>query len=125
MTPKIRASIKDGKLVCDKSLWELYLSGFSGEVAIKIEQWKNDRTLNQNCLIWKLLQIIDAETGNLSSDIHEIAKRKFLPPRFIKMNGYEYKICGSTTKLNTKQFSEYTEKISIWTGIPIPTKNEI
>jgi hypothetical protein len=85
----------------------------------RIEPEVHTRTLPQNKLYRFLLQDIELETGQIADDIHEWAKRKFLEPRIIKVNGEEMKIPGTTTGLNKIQFSEYMDKISSATGVPI------
>lgn len=86
----------------------------------RIEQEKNTRTLSQNALYWKFLNIIEMETGQGSDDMHEYFRRKLLPPKFIKVNGEEIKIPRSTTELKKHEFGEYMEKISALVGVPIP-----
>jgi hypothetical protein len=122
---KIRATIIGDKIVCDRSLWLSYLSGLQGDVSIEIKKWQNDRTISQNNYYWKYLSIIESDTGNLATDIHELAKRKFLPPRFIKAFGQEIKIPATTTTLSIKDFSEFIKKIEIWTGINAPNIEQL
>lgn len=86
---------------------------------------ENNRTPTQNNFYWVYLGVIEAETGNLADDIHEYAKRKFLPPKFIKINGNEIKIPGSTTELTKHEFSEYMDKLCAWSGVAIPNPEEL
>jgi len=121
LTPKFRGNIKLGKLVITDTRFKEYLFNLEGDVSVKIEKWKKDRTLDQNSLYWKYLTIIAEEIGEDSVDnLHEIFKRRFLPPQFVKVMGKEYKIPGSTTKLSTKEFTDYLDKIFRETEIPIP-----
>ena len=117
---KLKASITNGKLVCDKFLWEQYLLSFSGEVTIEIKKYKKDRTTDQNSLYWKYLEIISNETGDYIGDLHEFFKLKLLPPRTVKIMEKSYLIPATTTKLSTKDFGEYLEKICSLTSVPIP-----
>ena len=87
---------------------------------VRIEIPENKRTLSQNSYYWFYLSIVERETGNLASDLHEWCKRKFLPPKFIKINGEEIKIPGSTTELNKIEMGEFLEKISAWCEITLP-----
>jgi hypothetical protein len=83
------------------------------------------RSLNQNKLYWAYLSMVEAETGNNSSDLHEYFKRTLLPPKFITVLGKEIKIPMSTTELNKSDFIIYMDKISALTGVPLPTTEEI
>lgn len=86
----------------------------------RIEPEVNTRTLSQNKLYRLFLNAIEFDTGQPADDIHEWAKRKFLPPRIIKVNGEEMRIPGTTTTLNKQEFSDYMDKISAQVGVPIP-----
>lgn len=81
---------------------------------------KPKRTLSQNALLWLFLNYIENETGQDADDLHEIAKRKFLKPRQIKLFDEDYRLPASSTRLSKNDFSEYLDKISAWTGIAIP-----
>jgi hypothetical protein len=96
-----------------------------GKYRVIIERFVKSRTIQQNKLYWSFLRLIEYETGQDAMDIHEVAKRKFLPPRFVEIQGEEVKLPSTTTKLNSQEFSEYISKIESWTGIPIPTEINI
>jgi hypothetical protein len=116
------ATIKDGKLT------------FNGYVAQRFEEWaqsheaarisvdvrKPTRSTTQNSYYWVYLGIVERETGQLATDIHEWAKRKFLPPRFITVQGQELKIPGATTELDKTAFGEYLDKVAAEIGISLP-----
>ncbi len=87
---------------------------------LKIQEQINTRSMSQNSLYWMFLGVIEFETGNNANDLHEYFKRKFLPPKFIKVLGKEIKIPSSTTDLNKIEFSEYLDKISAEVEISIP-----
>jgi hypothetical protein len=93
-----------------------------GKYRIEIDKFKITRNNSQNNLYWKYLSLIEAETGNEANIIHEIAKRKFLPPRFVEFAGEEIKLPATTTKLSKADFGTYLDKIVAWTGIEIPTE---
>lgn len=90
------------------------------KVRVVIEDDKNPRTLKQNAFYWLYLGLIEDDTGNTAEDLHEIFKRKFLKPRFVKFKNEEVKLPASTTKLDPLDFMEYMDKICALTGIPIP-----
>lgn len=78
------------------------------------------RSHSQNSFYWLYLGIIERDTGQNADDIHEWAKRKFLPPRFIQINGEEMRIPGTTTGLGKGDFTDFMDKISAAVEIPIP-----
>ncbi len=86
----------------------------------RIEPLVHTRTLSQNNLYHLFLDVIERETGQSATEVHEWAKRKFLQPREIVVNGDKIRIPGSTTELNKIEFSEYMEKIATMVGVAIP-----
>lgn len=86
----------------------------------KLSPVESLRTLSQNKLYWLYLGVIERETGNNASDLHEYFKRKLLPPKFIHVFGKEVKIPSSSTDLKKHEFGEYMDKICAETNIPIP-----
>ena len=116
------AKIKDCKLIV-KNLdkWRAVLLDLDGkDVRITIDRDIDTRSTQQNRFYWMCLSLIEDETGNTSDDLHEICKRKFLPPRFVTIKGTEYKLPATTTKMDKLEFSNYLDKISAWCGVPIP-----
>lgn len=89
-------------------------------VVIEITDDKPKRSLDQNALYWLYLDVIEKETGNLATDLHELFKRKFLPPIPKKILGVDFKLPASTKELSKAEFGEYLDKISAFTEIPIP-----
>ena len=96
-----------------------YLKDNNGK-EFRIEPLVHTRSLSQNSLYHLFLDVIERETGQNADDVHEWAKRKFLPPREIIINGEKMRICGSTTTLNKIQFSDYLDKISSAVNVAIP-----
>jgi hypothetical protein len=82
------------------------------------------RSDSQNAFYWLYLGIIERDTGQNADDIHEWAKRKFLPPRFIKVNGEEMRIAGTTTGLGKGDFVDFMDKIAAETNVPIPNPED-
>ncbi len=119
----VEAQIKDGSIEFDTPhaamLFQKWKLGNDG-ARIKIEQVKSTRTLSQNAYYHVYLDVISRETGDNADDLHEFFKRKFLSPRFIKIQGEEVKIPGSTTELDKIEFGDYLDKICALTNIPLP-----
>ena|SRR3990167_9739614 len=117
----------EGKLVIkNREEFENYLTYklADKDCILTIEEKKYKRSLQQNAYYWAYLNLIEDETGNLAEDIHEIAKRKFLPPRFTSVKGQEYKLPATTSNLDKKDFGDYMDKISAWCEIAIPNPEE-
>ena len=95
---------------------------------INISEAKEIRTLNQNRLYWLYMACIEQETGNDADDLHEYFKIKFLGLEAKQvLDGAVYR-GKSTTKLDTKQFTDYIEKIvrfaSTELSIALPDPND-
>lgn len=127
MIPLFFAKAKDGMIEWNnKNAVFLYLVKLEGkEISVIIETYKGKRTLDQNALYWHYLTIISSETGHTENELHEIFKRLYLPPQFLKYKGREIKIPGSTAKLNKVQFGEYLDRICADTDVPIPSESSI
>jgi hypothetical protein len=84
---------------------------------VVIRPYKSKRSLDQNALHWKRMDIIRLHiadsTGQVFSaeDVHEFFKKKFLPVRLIEIGGESVKVRRTTTQLNTKEFSEFMDNI--------------
>jgi hypothetical protein len=116
--------IEKGQIVWNNETGiKLLLQDYEGK-NVRMELVKENRTISQNNFYWLYLGIIENETGNLADDIHEYAKRKFLSPRYIKINGEEIKIPASTSELKKHEFAEYLDRICAWSGVSIPDPEE-
>ncbi len=110
------ASLHDTLKWCEGKTWRL-------------EFVEKKRTLSLNARYWAYLNDCEEQTGNLASDLHEMAKRIFLKPKFIKVvidgKEQEIRIPSSTTDLNSGEFMEYLDKLVAWTGIRMRTREEL
>ena len=71
------------------------------------------RTISQNNLMWLWLTCIQYETGQDKDELHEIFKKKWIPPKTIFKYGVEVEIY-STKDFDTSQFKYYLDKIQIF-----------
>ena len=98
---------------------------------VEIKEYRTKRTNLQNRYYFAILNFIAAETGNLKDDLHEYFKIKFLNGRHqeIKLKDeIDFYQKFSTTELDTKQFTDYIERISIFMadfGITIPRPDDL
>lgn len=95
---------------------------------VQIERVKAKRSNQQNAYLWGVVYpTISYDTGHTPEELHEIYKRMFLAPKYIRYNGKEIKLPRSTKNLNKIEFGEYLERIFAEAGslgIHIPTPDE-
>jgi hypothetical protein len=86
---------------------------FDGKKAweVTLRVWRKPRTINQNRLYWMWLTLLSDETGNDRDDLHDYFRRKYLPWSQKDVMGETMFLVSSTTKLDTKQFTDYLENI--------------
>lgn len=106
-----------------------YLKNFLREMpenqylVIDIEKRKNIRSNNQNAMYWGLiLPTIANDLGYTSDELHSVFKRMFLPRKYITIKGKRKLVDPTTTKLTTQQFTEYIEKILVWSSQELGTE---
>ncbi len=105
----------------NQKLWLDFLEKHDGKnIVLDVSEEKPKRTLDQNALYWMYLTHIEKETGSEARTMHELFKRKFLPPIHQELFGIKFKIPSSTTELSKAEFSEYLDKIAQLTEISLP-----
>lgn len=78
------------------------------------------RSVRANSYYWGVVvHLISEHTGYTPDELHDVLKAKFLPKHLAFSDGNgevkgEFVIGGSTRKLNTAEFVEYTESIRRW-----------
>ena len=115
-------TVKAGKvLLRDRGLFERALATMrDGEVTVRVERLKATRSLKQNAFYWGvIIQGLSEHTGYTADEMHEFLKAKFIPKRLavLKGNGEisdELVIGGTTTTLDTIEFSDYCAAIQQW-----------
>lgn len=83
------------------------------DMPVSVSISKKKRSLNQNAMYWKWLEIISDYTGYTKDDLHDKFRLKFLPKKTLEVDGRLYRLPTSTTDLNTKDFTEYLNKIEL------------
>jgi hypothetical protein len=129
------AEIRKGKL-CVKNAGEFSarLGRFrDGPVLVTVERKYATRSQLQNAWYWsQVVGLVADHTGYTPDEIHEIYKAKFIPKAMSVADGNgeivdEVVLGGSTTRMDTVQFSEYCEQIRMWAatiGVVIPDPGE-
>lgn len=123
--------IRKGKLcVKDATVFSQRLARFKdGAVQITVERKYATRSQKQNRWYWsQVIGLVAEHTGYTPDEIHEIYKAKFIPKPMAIADGNgeivgEVVLGGSTTRMDTVQFSEFCERIREWAatlGIVIP-----
>ena len=96
---------------------------------IVIRPYRKPRTLDQNALIHSWFALIASETGNDPEDVKEALKAKFLPARFVDIDGEMIEVRRSTAKLNVQEMSEFCNRMQAWAaselGIQLPTRDDM
>ena len=82
------------------------------EVIVEMKPNKETRSVKQNKLYWQWLKVFE-ESGNTANAMHNYLRKMFLGSEFETVQGETVEIIPSTTKLSTKEFSEYLLKIDI------------
>ncbi len=115
-------SIKDGVLkINNRRIFDADLLKIKGEVNITVQATGKKRTSKQNRYYWgvvvKIIRegLLDIGYDLNDDDVHEFLKSKFNPTSIIfELTGEEFTFGASTTKMNTKAFKEYIEKIQLF-----------
>jgi hypothetical protein len=89
---------------------ELGKRRFVGELKVH----RKVRSLASNNLYWMWISCISRETGNDTETLHNYFKQKFLAWDSVQVFGEEQQRYVTTTQLDSKQFSEYMEKIKLF-----------
>ena len=110
-----RGTVKKGKLMLDRREdFDIKVSRLEGKrVVLNMEKQSGRRTIAQNKYYWLLMGIMEteSETGYTADEWHEIFKEMFLEDKTYQIAEHTVRTKGSTKKQNTKEFSEYIEKI--------------
>lgn len=91
---------------------------------LRIEEVKPLRSTSQNKYYWTYLDAVSRETGHTALELHEWAKRKFLPPRFVTVFGEEMQLPTSSASLKKHEFGEFLDRIAAETGVALPNPED-
>jgi hypothetical protein len=127
------APVMHGELIlspAQKKTLNAYLQKHEGQqVRITLSQPTRGRSNHQSRYMWGVVyQIIAAETGHSTTEIHEYCKATFLQKSFITLAGREVEIAKSTTTLSTNEMEDYLTAIRSFAaqelGITVPLPHE-
>ncbi|MFZ5365411.1 MAG: hypothetical protein ACOZBH_04430 [Patescibacteria group bacterium] len=123
MVPKHLAAVQNGNLkMFYPERYQQWLNNLNGFVEVVVKPRRHDRSDKQNNYLWGVVyKLISEHTGYSDEEVHLIFKTMFLKKRI-----GQFEVVGSTAKLNTKEFTEYINKIIDWAArellveIPLP-----
>lgn len=82
-------------------------------IEVTLSPYRNNRTNAQNRLMWAWLHELEDQTGNDAEALHVFFKARFLGVKDRVVFNMKLKTTQTTTKLNTKEFTEYLKKIEL------------
>lgn len=87
------------------------------------------RSKKQNRVYWMYVNTLSECTGFSSEEMHEVLKFKFLKSELVNVNtGEILEFVKSTTELSTSEFTEFIDKIRLWSieklNVNLPLPNE-
>ena len=84
-------------------------------LVLNIEKRRNSRSFLQNNYYWAVLGMVSGHTGHTTNELHAYFGSMFLKVfRLNKLTKKEDQFTLSTKSLNTKQFSNYIEKVRMF-----------
>lgn len=114
--------IKD-KSVLGRCIAEIV--GYEGVCSVEIKAYSKNRSNPQNRYYWAITAIIANEKGYTKDELHDEFRLHFLgTEKKTSFGGAEYEVIKSSTKLTTKEFGEYLDKILVFAmneNIRLPT----
>lgn len=126
MNKSFKLSSQDERERCINYLNSLNLDK---PLSVEIKLYRKNRTLAQNRLLFMWLTIIGNDLGYHVEEIHAIMKDKFLSSEIVVFQGKGFQVSPSTANLNTKEFTEYLNRIELFAnselGIILPHPEEI
>lgn len=100
------------------------------QYTVKIKLKRKQRSTDQNRLYWMWLKCIMDETGEHKDRLHEFFKQYFLgADEQWAFGKYQVFVPRSTTELDTKQMSDYLERVQQFAatelGIVLPNPEDL
>ena len=108
--------IQDGKLkLKDKIRFNNDLSMYEGkEIVIKIREVEIGRSIEQNALYWKWVDIMAKELGYQKEQMNLLIKYKFLQRETVNEHGSVTIDLKSTATLTKEEFTKFMNDVLFW-----------
>lgn len=103
-------------------LTSLKFKGVPTKIELTVRRYRKKRSDKQNRYYWLCLNVIAQDIGENPEDLHTTFKSMFLTDR-----SKEFPVVRSTTTLNSKEFTDYMDKIAVQVGafgITLPNPDE-
>jgi len=81
---------------------------------LTVKPYVKKRSLEQNNLYHQWVGAIAGETGHSHDEVHEWLKAEYLAPRMVEINGKTQQWRPTTTKLTTKEMSEFMDQVYVF-----------
>jgi len=83
------------------------------DLEVTIQEYKTQRSTEQNNRYWMLLRKFSDETGHSVDELHEIFKHEILGSEIIKnpISGKEYVASKGTSSLGVDEFLQYMQRV--------------
>lgn len=118
------------------SEWEDLQQACNRMVALLQAKWliakpEVKRSVMQNAIYWKWMEVVSDETGNHKDAIHALMKKRFLSKRKLVKIGWKrnyVNIEGSTKELSVKRFTKYLDDIYQFFAerdLKLPTEDQL
>ena len=116
-----QGKLKNGKLILyDVNRFDNYLLSLGDrEIEVIVKKPTSSRTVSQNKLYWKILEIISESTGHTKEELHALFGSLFLCNK-IQVMGEPVNAIKSTTKLTTEEFGKYLNDIRFYMADVMP-----
>lgn len=117
---KLLGVVKNGKLECDPVAWAIALREHDGKrVVVDIEAERAARTTRQNNRYWGLIVPLASDFLSKTRDV-PLSKEQVhfvLASAFLGCDETPLGLAPMSTRvLDTKQFSDYCDKVALWLG---------
>lgn len=108
-----KVHIQDGSITDGKKTLRAYIQSLKdGDYAVKIEEWKDKRSLRQNALYWRWLEVIGNELGYYKDELHEVFIDQFSDVWTVRgLDGKPKQKRVRTSQMNVKQMARYMDRI--------------
>lgn len=87
---------------------------------MEVKEYRANRSNNQNNLFQKWIRLISEHTGDTHKSTYRFFEDEFLEKEVVTIGGVSHEISGEAKNLNTKEFSEFMERVMMWTAEHIP-----
>lgn len=102
---------KDGRVKSSADLLSVMMGLEDGKYKIIVKKSREQRTIAQNDLMWLWMQELERTFGQPKEDFYLYYCKKFLMRSVHLAKGILTRVYDTSSKLNTKQMSEFLTKI--------------